>query len=290
MNHGLLLHEDTKQLLDALLVNPPHALLLSGHEGIGKSLLAKQYCASLLGSTSATLPNVKIIGDDTATEASIPIAAVRELFDFVRLRVPGATATQEKAVQRAILIVDADRMTREAQNAMLKLLEEPPDKTVIVLTSAYPRKILPTILSRVQHVRVNVPDDAAIVQHFNALGHSVATVQKAHVLAAGSIARLQQILDEEDSSAITAVDLVKKILAANTFTRLTLVDSELKDKQIARTVVDTLVLVASSSLERSSTDRLSRWQQTLAAATTAQKALAQNGNQKLVMSELMLTI
>jgi DNA polymerase-3 subunit delta' len=56
------------------------------------------------------------------------------------------------------LIVDADCMTENAQNAFLKTLEEPPAKTLLLLLTANPRKLLPTTLSRV--VSISLLDTA----------------------------------------------------------------------------------------------------------------------------------
>lgn len=58
------------------------------------------------------------------------------------------------------VILDADRMTEQAQNAFLKTLEEPPDRTLILLTSEQPEQFLPTILSRVIRVAL-MPESVA---------------------------------------------------------------------------------------------------------------------------------
>ncbi|MCK4673366.1 AAA family ATPase, partial [candidate division WOR-3 bacterium] len=57
--------------------------------------------------------------------------------------------------KRAVLILEADRMTQEAANCFLKTLEEPPLDTVFILTSSRPNFLLPTIRSRCQTVPFN---------------------------------------------------------------------------------------------------------------------------------------
>ena len=77
----------------------------------------------------------------------------------VRAIVVGAAMTPALARRKVIVIGDAERMVPqeanpEAANAFLKLLEEPPDDTTIVLTTSEPGALLPTVRSRVASVRV----------------------------------------------------------------------------------------------------------------------------------------
>ncbi len=74
------------------------------------------------------------------------IAAIRRMLDVLALAPHGSKG-------RAVLIDAADRMLPPTANALLKALEEPPPSTVIVLATASPHLILPTILSRAQTIR-----------------------------------------------------------------------------------------------------------------------------------------
>jgi DNA polymerase-3 subunit delta' len=56
---------------------------------------------------------------------------------------------------RVALLANAERMTEQAQNCLLKTLEEPPPNTVLVLTTAYPDHLLPTCLSRCQLIALS---------------------------------------------------------------------------------------------------------------------------------------
>lgn len=58
-----------------------------------------------------------------------------------------------KSPLKAVIIADAELLTPEAQNALLKVLEEPPDKTLIILSSRSKEAMLPTIQSRCQLIR-----------------------------------------------------------------------------------------------------------------------------------------
>lgn len=81
---------------------------------------------------------------------SIGIAAVRQL-KFWAERKPFSSQTKVKIA----LIQSAEKLTVEAQNAMLKLLEEPPEKTAVILIADNVQNLLPTVRSRCQKTDIN---------------------------------------------------------------------------------------------------------------------------------------
>lgn len=74
---------------------------------------------------------------------SIGIMEIRKIKQLLSLRPMGET-------NRLIIITDMDKATVEAQNALLKILEEPPKSTYLVLTARNPNNLLPTVVSRCQ--------------------------------------------------------------------------------------------------------------------------------------------
>jgi DNA polymerase-3 subunit delta' len=152
----LLLNPRTRSQVELFLAKPTHALLLSGPPGGGKYTLATQMAANLLDSSHQSIHTdayyLEVKRPDNKTETSID--AVRDLISRLSLRVP---ADKSKNINRVVLISEADKLTTEAQNALLKVLEEPPAKTSIILTTDSETNLLPTILSRLQKINVISP-------------------------------------------------------------------------------------------------------------------------------------
>jgi DNA polymerase III delta' subunit len=147
----------------------PHALLLTGPAGVGKSTLGEDVAASLLclapdpearpcRTCRACLafehgnhPDVHRLGPTGAGNV-IPIGGrdergVRDLVrDLALLPVEGGA--------RVAIISAADRMTEDAQSALLKTLEEPPAGAVLILTASDEERLLPTIRSRCVRIRL----------------------------------------------------------------------------------------------------------------------------------------
>ncbi len=109
-------------------------------------------CGGCIKYKNKTHADLLVIETDAKT---IKVDAVREIAPFV----------YRKAFEggwKAVLILQADKMTDQAQNALLKVLEEPPDDTIFVLGAADSKYLLPTILSRCIILRACKSDENAI--------------------------------------------------------------------------------------------------------------------------------
>jgi DNA polymerase-3 subunit delta' len=121
----------------------------------------------------------------------ISIDQVRTMKKSVRLRTSGSS-------YRVFILPDAERMNQEASNSLLKLLEEPPQKTILILTSSFPGRLLKTIVSRCQQIRFDpLKDDEiaeALVQRGLTNRPHAAFLAK---MSGGSLQRALACLDEE---------------------------------------------------------------------------------------------
>ncbi len=145
----------------------PHALLLSGVAGIGKLRLARALAQALLCqqpqsgqacgqchachlTAAGSHPDYQQLSPEEAGKA-IKIDQVRDLVQF-------GSRTPQYDGYRVAVIAPAHAMNRNAQNALLKTLEEPGERTLLLLVSDQPARLLATVRSRCQQRVLAVPD------------------------------------------------------------------------------------------------------------------------------------
>lgn len=286
MLDNLLIHPESRAMLDRFVQHPSHAVLIEGPAHIGKHLLARQTAAALLEIKTDKLSDSAMYRELTVDKTTITIEQVRELFQFFSLKSLG-----DKPIQRIVVIPDADLMNDPAQNALLKLLEEPPTDAVIILTSSVAHKLLPTITSRTQRLVLRKPSAEAIKEHYDGAYSDVA-IGQAMVLGEGRIGSVhEQLANEHKEGEVTFAE-VKRILGLRLFDQLLLVETTLKDKTVAAQFIDKLAQISAASLMQTAGHPKSaaQWQRISAATFAANQALRQNANSKLVLTELILSL
>jgi DNA polymerase III subunit delta' len=102
----------------------------------------------------------EITSDSDAEEGSTSSGTLK-IDQFRRLKETAGFGAHEGA-HRVILIPNADRMTPQAANSVLKILEEPPRGWIFILTASDPTLVLPTVLSRCQSLKLKPMDSSTI--------------------------------------------------------------------------------------------------------------------------------
>lgn len=155
----------------------PNAYVFCGPKGIGKATTAYLFARHLLyspaassslfgqdmgeGSQTTTLiksgshPNLQVVVSDISRKSEdISVEDVRAAQHFLQ-------QTSLDDAWRLVIVDAADNLTRQASNALLKFLEEPPQKVLFILISHQPGRLLPTLRSRCQRITfapLNQPD------------------------------------------------------------------------------------------------------------------------------------
>ncbi|HEX7963712.1 MAG TPA: hypothetical protein VF466_03925 [Candidatus Saccharimonadales bacterium] len=284
----LILHDTTRAAAEQFVTNPAHAVIIAGTDGIGKAALAECIAAELLGIAPEKLEAYPHFMRVLPDGASISIDRIRDLQRFLQLKTIGG-----RPLRRAIIVEHASALTTEAQNAYLKLLEEPPADTLMLLTVSSPRALLPTILSRAQVLTVHPPTEAQLQPLMTASGKDEATVRQAYFLSGGLPGLLSALLNNDEAHPLLeSVATAKEILQKQPFERLGLVDGLSKQKEQASAVLEALERIATAGISgaaaKSDNARLKQWHFIRKQTLSAREALARSANAKLTLSNLFL--
>lgn len=216
---------------------------------------------------------------------TIGIEAVRQLEHFLSLKVPSLAS-----YDRIVIIEDAHLLGTEAQNALLKTLEEPPTGTLVIMSASHEQALLPTIRSRTQSISVKRPGAAAAAAHFTARGFDQAAVKQTYAISGGLPGLMQALLSDEDHPLKLATEKARQLLSQTAYERLLIVDELSKQKGLALDVMFILQQMANISLQTASEATAVKWQAVLASSYEAAEALKSSAQPKLVLTKLMLSV
>ncbi|MXY55999.1 MAG: hypothetical protein F4029_07800 [Gammaproteobacteria bacterium] len=128
----------------------PHALLIHGPRGWGEERIANALALDLMAlepgrdARAVAHPDLRWLQPE---DGVIRVDSIRAIEEFL-------VQTPQAAPRKIAVIEDADRMNVNAANALLKSLEEPPQESFIAMSTSAPERLLPTVRSRCQQIRI----------------------------------------------------------------------------------------------------------------------------------------
>jgi len=285
----VILHPQTNVMLDAFIAKPVHGILLVGSEGAGKFLVSKYLAGQLLKVNISKLedyPYLKILSPILGT---IKIDQIREIKAFLQLKTIGTSN-----IRRVCIIKDAHLMNIEAQNAMLKSLEEPPPDTVIILTATRADQLKQTVVSRIQQVQITPVGKTQLKELEQSQKSDDESIDRAFLLSGGKIGSFVAILSQSNDITSKYIEQAKGILKMSKFDRLNSIDSLLKDAESISGILEALkLLVASlrdSEIRKSDLNAVKKWHKAHKEIVLAEASLKYHPNLKLLLSNLYISI
>jgi len=261
----LRLDPAAKKFADIYSSSLPHALLIVGQKGSGLRTYAE-----LLASNSGTVLMRVVPEQKTSTSVpGISVTKIRELYNDTRTHLQSP---------HFVIIDDADAMNHTAQNALLKLLEEPNDSIHFILTSHSPDMLLPTIRSRAQRFDMPAISELDSKKLLTSLGITDdIDIKRLLYIASGKPAELSRLSNDKKvfKELSEQVVIARQFIEGDTYRRLIIIQSLKDDRAGALKLVELILLLLRRSLAASPNTSLINLIEKLVQASEAIRA---NGN------------
>lgn len=273
---NLVVHPNSKKQLDLIAGDIPQSLLLSGPRGIGLFAIAEGLAGKQL---SAVLRPQDKKEQTDSEHGTITVEMIRQLYNQTRAKRKSA---------RVIIIDDADRMSRGASAAFLKLLEEPSEHTHFILTTHSPQLLVPTIRSRVQELVLLPITTSQTDDHLAALGIEDTTKRaQLQFIAHGLPAELTRLSGDETYFQERAglMSDARTLLLAKPYDKLAVIQKYQADKDGAVELVNSAIAIARRSLSaKPQTSLINQLERLL----EVKEHLLSNYNVRLQLTQLVL--
>lgn len=220
----------------------PHALIIEGEEGIGKKTLAKDIACALVcrgndkpcGECSQCKKAIGAIHPDISEY--IPAGTANSFHvDTVRNIINDAYVQPNEADYKIYILANAHCMNQNAQNALLKILEEPPKYVVFILTTNSKSALLSTVLSRSVCVSLEGVDIERAANYITSHCENVDynTAKKTVETFNGNIGKAIDSLQDSKTSELVDVcnKICKALTTSNEYEMMTLCSVFQKDRQ-----------------------------------------------------------
>lgn len=275
MNDNLM-NPRTVTLFMSFLKRPSSSVIIEGSEASGAHELCNQLIVDLLGRDHVN----NIIQVELEDKKSIGVEKIRELKKSLI-----TSAGSGNGVARVALVKNADTITPEAQNSLLKMIEEPAASTLIVLLCDQTNNLLETVRSRCQIIKVLPITKSQAFNYGQENGRTEADIQKAFLLSAGSSKLFLSILNNKAANLTDAINTAKAFIAAKPFERL-LRQKDFADSLSLDQLLKSLILLAEAGLHGPNKAARHKWEQILRTIKECEMLLNKNTAPKLVFLRL----
>ncbi len=296
MHWNILGHASQLQQLEQDLTtdNLAHAYLFSGSDQIGKFTIAKRFapiiqcpnqgcnnCPTCLQIEKGHhFDTIQLLDDG----ASIKIKDLRDTIERVSMSNQGNYTI--------VLIEKAERMTRESSNCLLKTLEEPPKKTLFILTSHKAEYLLDTIISRARTINFKPQPNEILAKELKTKfpATSPEARQLAINIACGKPGKAIALLEDEEyfTSIKTIQEEINKIFSGNSLAeRFRYIKTLSEDKIALNEFLTLFTLTLNRKIRQNPSPQ---YYKLLESSQKIPKLLNHNTNTRLLLENLMLSI
>ena len=280
-----LMNALTEKWVNAFIERPSSTLLIEcTNDSQSGDILAEHICRALAKDSHVPIVHLRVNDD----KKSIGIEDVRQLQKSFQLK-----ANTDSKYTRFVIINDASLLTLEAQNTLLKLMEELPEKTVLIIVADNTQSLLETVKSRCFTIPVLPITELQATNYGAQNSYTFASVKKAYLLSEGYSSSFIRLLNDEHDSLYELVDIAKKFVSDSIFERQILLQTLASTKSIYTYTEFTqaLKLTAKSGMRFAKTnDSKTHWKNILQAVLKSDEQVDRNVSEKLALLSLSVSL
>ncbi len=274
----MLLNQNTNKTVEAFCNRPTSSVLIIGGKEHGSDEVIDNITKRLLkGENRHNLYRVS-----PQEKNSISIDDIRELKNNLKTKVTG-----KKEVARIAIVECFETASRESQNALLKLLEEPVYKTVLVIQTTDDQRLLSTIRSRCQRIVLLPINEQQANEFGNENGFDKSAVKKAYLLSDGKAKLFQDVLQDSPSFQ-TKIDDAKAFIGTSSLIRLSMYKKYEKKEQFEE-LFSGLEIISSAALHSPQTLHI-RWKKIVTELKVCRSLQQKNVLQKLLFMRICVSL
>lgn len=277
----MILNPTTARWRDAFIKRPVSTLIIQtgGDSATALKIIQEIHDSLVLGNNNP----LNLLSFEE--KKSIGIDDVRDIQKNLSLK-----ANKTDGVSRILAIESAERVTPEAQNALLKLIEELPKSTIIILLVNDKNSLLPTVQSRCFMLPILPITEEQATTYGQELGHTKEKIIQTFIMSEGRVSDFKQLLENPDNKLFIDIATAKNFLKASVIERQKCL-SDIHKSDSSKNFLRALILVAKSGMRLSkTTEAKNQWKKVLRVALTSNEQLNSNVNTKLVMLNLSVSL
>lgn len=272
-----IINNSTNLMINKIIKNFPQSLLVTGEKGVGLSTIANYICESLDTKPFILLPEKNEMID--LEKGVISVDGIRHITEL----------SKSKITNKRIIIIDyGEKMTIQAQNAFLKILEEPNENTHFIIVSCSINKLLPTILSRTEKINIK----PITYDQSNKLLDSLGVTEKIKrsqllFIAEGKPAELTRLSKEESYFQLRSniIKDARELLGSNTYNKLLLAQKYNEDRNSALSLINDACKILKISIINNPHPQLLKIVDSL---VNTYKQIEANGNIRLCIARISI--
>ncbi len=251
----LVLHPKTRKQVKSTLSSMPHSLIIEGQSGVGVATLARAIAHELGSPNLILLPKRKEKNEYIIDEknGNIVIEDIRELY----LR------TRSKQPKKHVYILDTGEksLTLGAQNAFLKLLEEPRDNVHFIIATHHLEMLLPTIQSRCQQITAHNISDDQTKEFINGLDVDDETkIKRLAFVGRGKPALIDRLAHDKQSydQRVNIMTDAKSMLGSSNYDKICIANRYNSNRADSLTLVDDIIYQLTTVLRSNPSSEIAR--------------------------------